>query len=100
MEFVLVVAIALFLLVLAVFLGAWVIWGCGDAIHSRLIQTIKGINTGWRVSLLLLIPLFFRPIYKFLWGLHEGPLGMKSGLQARPSEKPVEGYSDENAAKG
>ena len=99
MEFLLVVAVALFLLGLALFLGVWVIWGCGNEIHSRLIQTIKGMNTGWRVSLLLLVPLFFRPIYKFLWGLHEGPLGMKSGLQARPSEKPVEGYSEGEGLK-
>lgn len=67
---------------LSVFLIFWIVSGCGSAIHDRLVQTIKGMNTGWKMSLLVLIPLFFRPIFKFLFYLRKGPLGTESKLPA------------------
>lgn len=77
-EFWLVILIAVFLVGLAAYLTIWVLVGCGCRIHSRLVETLRGMNTGWKVCLLILVPLFFRPVYKFMHYLREGPFRTKS----------------------
>src|SRR6266496_4054577 len=73
LELTVVLFLALCLIGLAIFLAFWAITGCGCEIHTRIVQIIKGMNTGWKVCLLILVPLFFRPIFKFMFYLREGP---------------------------
>jgi hypothetical protein len=65
----------------------WVICGLWPEVHERLVSDLKQANAAWKVGLLLLVPLFFRPVFKFLIFLRE-VRGMKSGLE--PKEKPKE----------
>jgi hypothetical protein len=62
----------------------WICFGWGSEVHHRIVDTVKGMNEGWKVCLIILVLLFFRPIYKFLIHLKEGPFGTKSEKPARP----------------
>jgi hypothetical protein len=86
-EFWLVILLAAFLVGLAAYLTVWVLFGCGSRIHSRLVETIRGMNTGWKVCLLILVPLFFRPVYKFMHYLREGPFRTTSTPLIVPEHK-------------
>jgi hypothetical protein len=87
-EFWLVCFIAFFLVALTLYLAVWIFFGCGPQIHDRLVQTIKGVNTAWKIALLILIPLFFRPVFKFLFYLKQGPLGTaRDELKPSPEVK-------------
>jgi hypothetical protein len=89
-EFAVALSIGVGALLLALYLALWVGWGCWPDIHARLVQTIKGINAAWRADLIILVPLFFRPIFKFLIYLKEGPFGTKSELP--PTITPPQNY--------
>lgn len=86
-EFCLICLIAVFVGALTMFLVFWVVFGCGEQIHARIVHTIKGMNEAWKICLLILVPLFFRPIFKFLYYLREGPLGTKTELPSTSSSK-------------
>jgi hypothetical protein len=62
----------------------WVVFGADaqtrlDAVHVRLVEVLKQGHENWKVGLLLLIPLFYRPVRMFLllveeaWGVKTGP---------------------------
>jgi hypothetical protein len=89
-ELILVLCIAAFIVGLAIYLSFWIICGFAPEIHARLIATIKGVNTGWKVALLILIPLFFRPVFKFVFYMRKGPFGSES--QVQEIGKPSGGY--------
>jgi hypothetical protein len=86
-ELLLVLLLGVLLTALAGFLVFWVVTGCGGDIHARLVQVVKGMNTGWKVCLLILVPLFFRPVYKFMHYLREGPFRTKSTPLTAPESK-------------
>jgi len=69
---------------LSVHMIGWICFGWGAGVHARIVETIRGMNAGWKVCLIILVPLFFRPIYKFLIHLKEGPFGTKSEKPAYP----------------
>jgi hypothetical protein len=78
------------LLAIGIFL-LWILFGRCSEIYSRLTAVVSVLNDNWKVCLLVLVPLFFRPLRKFLINLKEGPLGMKSGKQLEPDKNPGEG---------
>ena len=86
-EFGFVVLVAICIVFLAIHLACWVCFGWFDEVHKRVILVIKGIDTYWRADLMIIIPLFFRPIFKFLIHLREGPLGTKSGEPLSPQNQ-------------
>src|SRR5438034_2245564 len=90
-EFALVVLIGVCVAVLAIYSAVWIVFGCGEEIHSRVVRVVKGINDNWRVDLLVLVPLFFRPLFKFLFFLRKGPWGIESGELPQKEEKPPVG---------
>src|SRR6266487_4646834 len=73
---------------------AWISFGLWPEVHERFVCTIRQANAAWKLGLVLLLPLFFRPVFKFLIFLRE-VRGLKSGLE--PKEKPKEeaGYESE-----
>jgi hypothetical protein len=73
---------------LSIHMIGWICFGWGEEIHARIVETIRGMNEGWKVCLIILVPLFFRPIYKFLIHLKEGPFGTKSEKPARSEGVP------------
>lgn len=78
-ELTLVCCIGVLVLGLAVYLGLfWIPCACFPEVHTRLVETVRGLNVGWKVGLLVLIPLFFRPVFKFLFYLRKGPFGSES----------------------
>jgi hypothetical protein len=87
MEAVLVFTLGLGAIALLVYSMLWIGFGICPKIHDRLAHTINGANAAWKISLVVLLPLFFRPIFKFLIFLRE-VRGLKSGLE--PKEKPKE----------
>ena len=98
-EFALVVLIGTCVATLAVYTVVWIVCGCGEQIHSRVVGVVTAINNNWRVDLLVLIPLFFRPIFKFLFFLRKGPWGTESGqLPQQGGTPPMEPYKGEEKA--
>jgi hypothetical protein len=53
------------------------------------------MNKAWKVCLVILVPLFFRPIFKFLFFLREGPLGTKTQLPPTTQPPPSANYESE-----
>lgn len=66
LEFAIVLSIGLAVICVALYLLAWIIWGWRPEIHARLNETLRGANIGWKIGLLIMVPLFFRPLAKFL----------------------------------
>ena len=75
-----VVVLAIFIIGSGVYLCAWVIYGNNQCVHSRLITTLGQIDKGWKIALMVIPILFFRPIFKFLINLRKGPFDTESGL--------------------
>lgn len=92
MEVILVIFLTFCLIGLGIFLGVWVLSGLGREIHFRLVATLRELDMNWKLGLLLLIPLFFRPVFKFLWNLRKGPLGTESGDPLPASAEQRQGY--------
>ena len=86
-EFSLALFLGLAVLFVIIHLGFWIFFGFGGFVHERVISIVHGINNNWKVSIVVLIPLFYRPIRKFLVNLRKGPLGMESGIQTTPAEQ-------------
>jgi hypothetical protein len=84
LELILVLFLAFCLVAVTLFLSFWAITGYGCEIHARVVQIIRGMNTGWKVCLLILVPLFFRPIFKFMFYLREGPFSTRAELPSQP----------------
>lgn len=95
-------AILVTVLIWAVILSIvyWIVVGAEaktklDAVHSRLVEALGEVHKNWKVGLLLLIPLFYRPARTFLllveeaWGVKTGPRAPR-GRTTRPNppEKP------------
>jgi len=83
--------LVLFIIATIVFLLLWVFFGWGSEIHDRLTDVIKLLNDNWKVTLLILLPLFFRPLRKFLVNLRKGPFGTESGDILSPHDEPTSG---------
>lgn len=62
----------------------------GSAQEARVVQLIKIINENWKAALVLLIPLFYRPIRMFLERLEQGPFGMRTGKPVPTEEEQKE----------
>lgn len=77
-------ALAICIVGLCAHFAIWVVSGKQNFIHARLVATLGQVDKGWKIALLVMIPLFFRPIYKFLINLRKGPLGTESGLPSSP----------------
>jgi hypothetical protein len=46
--------------------------------RDNLIDLMGVVNENWKAAIILLIPLFYRPIRTFLDRLEQGPFGMKA----------------------
>jgi hypothetical protein len=71
----------LIVLAIALVIGYGVVcflWGTNQ---DRFVKLIAVINDNWKAALVLLIPLFYRPIRIYLEQLDKGPFGM----QRRPA---------------
>ena len=79
LEVFMVFAVAIGSLIISTYLLIWILSGWHEDWHQRLARTVRGINNNWRIDLLILVPLLFRPIRRFLVNLREGPFGTKSG---------------------
>jgi hypothetical protein len=80
LELTIVWAIGLATMFLSVYAALYALFGICPQVHERIAEVVKGVNSAWKLGLLLLIPLFFRPVFKFLIQLREGPFGTKSQL--------------------
>ncbi len=49
-----------------VYMALWISFGLFEEVHFRLVHTLSGIDNHWKVSLFILVLLFFRPIRRFL----------------------------------
>lgn len=81
-EVVFVFFLAVFVIGVGLYLCVWVIWGSKECVHSRLVTTLRQIDKGWKIALMAIPVLFFRPIFKFLINLRKGPFDTESGLPA------------------
>jgi hypothetical protein len=73
----------------------WIIYGGrSEDTHARFVIAVAELDERWKVGLLLLLPLFYRPIRKFLllleqaWGLKTGPRAPR-GTETKPNPPPV-----------
>ena len=88
LECVMVLTVVIVIFVVLGFGAYWVGIGSSEVRPSRIAAAVRLANENWKVGLLLLIPLFYRPIRTFLeevqeaWGMKRRPL--------RPSEQPSE----------
>jgi fumarate reductase subunit D len=90
-ELIMVGGLLVFILSSFVILLLWIFFGVGSEIYERFSETLKILNDNWKVCLLIFLPLFFRPLRKFLLNLKEGPWGLTSGNPMQPDKKPSEG---------
>jgi hypothetical protein len=101
-----------FLVLLVVGYGLfWLVW-CDQPTRSvRMVGLTKALNDNWKVTLILLVPLFYRTIRLFLervekaFGMeapHRQPPVGEKGNEIRPSQLeklPSEAVADSEAAK-
>jgi hypothetical protein len=88
----------------ALYLPLWVFFGLFPSVHGRFMETIHAVHSGWRVILILLVPLFFRPLFKFLIHLKEGPFNTRSEIPPKTetgsaTEGPYGNQSEEKGGK-
>jgi hypothetical protein len=95
-ELVMVGGLLVFILSSFIILLLWIFFGVCSGIYERLAETVKFLNDNWKVCLLIFLPLFFRPLRKFLLNLKEGPWGLTSGNPMQPEKKPSEGVYKNN----
>ena len=79
-EVVTLVAITLAVYAGLMYTAYWIIWGGRfEDIHARFVITLAEIDERWKVGLVVLLVLFYRPVRNFLllleqaWGLKTGP---------------------------
>jgi hypothetical protein len=76
-------AIIVGITLLAIYASCWLMFGNeNSAQHIRMIRMVVLLNENWKVGLILLLLLFYRPIRIFLEQLEQGPLGMKRRVPA------------------
>ncbi len=51
--------------------------------YNNIIEEISQLEGHWKTGLIIMIPLFFLPIFKFLMNLKEGPGGLSTGSKMR-----------------
>ena len=66
LEFCVVIFVGVSILGFVVVLIPWVFCGWPDEIVQRLAKIIRGLNNNWKTCLIVLIPLFFRPMRMFI----------------------------------
>ena len=98
LEFAIVCLVGLGVLILGGYLICWVVWQWKPDIHARIVETVKGINTGWKVALGILIPLFFRPVAKFLIYLKKAQ-GWETVEPAQGGQPSIQEYAGGDASK-
>ncbi len=91
-EFLVVVVVVVAVCSVLGYLAYWIIVGPDqDPRQQRLQIVAKLVNENWKVGLLLLVPLFYRPVRVFLEEIQEGPFGTSRQLRGReegPSPNP------------
>jgi len=97
-EFLIVFLIGLGIILIMVCFIASTIFGFWGQQYKNILQGIPELESHWKMGLLILIPLFFRPIFKFLMNLKEGPFGSKTNLAGKPGEGP-QGYNSQYSKK-
>ncbi len=78
LEFGIVCWITCLVFLITVAAGVWITCGCWHEGMHRLHQTLISVNTHWKISLLLLVPLFYRPVRIFLFRVEKF-----GGMQAK-----------------
>lgn len=53
-------------------------------IYSPIVKAVRLAQQGWIVLMVLILPLFYLPIYKFLMDLKIGPFGMQRNTEEQP----------------
>lgn len=83
-ELFVVLALAISLAILALFTLIWIVktWSL-QVQQDRLTTVLKTISDDWKAVLILLVPLFYRTIRKFIARIRKGPLG----VEADPEEE-------------
>lgn len=83
------IGLGIILIMICSIASAFGFWGNQ---YQNIITVVANLEGHWKAGLLIFIPLFFRPIFKFLMNLKEGPWGSRTEL---PSQKRHEqgGYS-------
>ena len=76
-EFGFICALALLIGFIFVVGGLWIIFGCLDSVKNRLSHILVSMDIHWKVGLLLLTPLLYRPVKIFLFRVENA-----FGLQA------------------
>lgn len=90
-EFGVVCLITLGIVALIGYLFCWIVWELRPDVHKRVVETIKGLNIGWKIALGVFIPLFFRPAAKFLIHLKKAH-GWETGEPAQGKESASQDY--------
>jgi len=86
-ELVLVLALALFLSILAILTLFWILWTKHLYIEQeRLTVVLKTLSDNWKAVLILLVPLFYRTIRKFIARIKKGPLGVEADAEEQASK--------------
>jgi hypothetical protein len=76
LEVVIVFALALGILVATIYEFIWVFTGDSASRQIRVVSIMRGLNQNWKAALLLLVPLFYRTVRRFLEQTEEA-FGMK-----------------------
>jgi hypothetical protein len=78
-ELFVVLALAISITVLAILTLIWIVkTPCLQVQQDRLITVLKTLSDNWKAVLILLVPLFYRTIRKFIARIRKGPLGMEA----------------------
>jgi len=83
-EFLIVFLIGTGVVVSLLIVCAWVFLGWFETQYHKTVQVCIGLNTNWKVGLIILVPIFFRPIRTFLekakklWGAEAQESGEQS----------------------
>jgi hypothetical protein len=78
-ELLAVLTLALSVMALSILTLVWIFTGCGLQMkEQRLADVLATLNSNWKAVLILLIPLFYRTIRRFIARIRKGPLGMEA----------------------
>jgi hypothetical protein len=91
LEFIVVLLIGLGVIALILYLATWIAFAWQPEVHARLVQTLNGMNLAWKAVFIILVPLFFRPIAKFLIYLKKVST-WESGLSGEAPKKATDDY--------
>jgi hypothetical protein len=81
----------LFICIAVSILVIWILFGRASKIYDRLTTVMNVLDNDWKICILIFVPLFFRPLRRYLLELKKGPWGMESGAQPQQGQQETQG---------